>query len=96
MLIGPIGCRSRVVEVDRSIVAVFISAGQAAYRVFRNRRLHGPLKGFDWTDYKHRRLAVPADLTQNTLAVRGGFGLEGPGGVGSQLRRNSHFTQDGA
>ena len=90
---GAVRRRTRVVKVHRTVMAVFIGAGQTARRELGYRRLHRPLKRVDRTHHQHRRTAVPAYFSQDSLAILDRSGFEGPRCVSAQLGRHAQFTQ---
>ena len=81
-------------EVDGSVLALFVGAGRYPGDVLGDGRFHWPDEGMNGTQHENRCLFVPARVAQNFAGVFGRVGLEGPGGVGAEFRGNAELAEE--
>ena len=83
-----------VVKVNGTVVTGLVQPQQGAGGELGQGRPHRPPEGVDGTKSQNRRPSIPTGPFQLTFPVFRPVGFEGPGRIGSQLRRHSQGAQD--
>src|SRR5205085_2369215 len=65
LFVRAISGRARIVEINGTVMTLFISPGEPPHHEFPNGCLNRPLEGINRANHQHSRVAIPARVTQS-------------------------------
>ena len=90
-----VNIRTRLVKINRAILAFFIGAGSGASDIFCERSFYRPDERMNRAEDENGSFFVPAGVAQRFAAVGIWMRLERPGCIGAKLGGDAEFAQHG-